>query len=81
MINDSMRVYLHEIGKIPLLTPEQERQLSEKAAAGDKDARAQLVNANLRLVVSIARKYTGNGSSLLDLVQDGNIGLIKAADK
>ena len=81
MINDSMRVYLHEIGKIPLLTPEQERQLSEKAAAGDKDARAQLVNANRRLVVSIARKYTGNGSSLLDLVQDGNIGLIKAADK
>ena len=81
MTNDSMRVYLHEIGEIPLLTAEQEKQLSERAAAGDKAAKAQLVNANLRLVVSIARKYAGQGSSLLDLVQDGNIGLIKAADK
>lgn len=81
MTNDSMRVYLHEIGEIPLLTAEQEKQLSELAAAGDKAAKAQLVNANLRLVVSIARKYAGQGNSLLDLVQDGNIGLIKAADK
>ncbi len=80
-LSDSMRVYLREIGRIPLLSPEEERRLSEKAATGDEQAKQELVNANLRLVVSIARRYAGHGISLLDLVQDGNIGLIKAADK
>ena len=80
-VSDSMRVYLREIGSIPMLTPEEERILSERAAAGDDQAKARLVNANLRLVVSIARRYSGHGISMLDLVQDGNIGLIKAANK
>ena len=80
-LSDSMRVYLREIGQIPLLSPEQEKSLSEQAAAGDETAKNQLVNANLRLVVSIARRYSGHGIPMQDLVQDGNIGLIKAADK
>jgi len=80
-VDDSVRMYLKEIGKIPLLNAEQERQLAQKMQAGDKDAKDTLVESNLRLVVSIAKKYMNRGLSLLDLIQEGNIGLIKAVDK
>lgn len=80
-ITDSVRVYLNQIGNIPLLTVERERELAEKVAQGSESARKELIEHNLRLVVSIARKYCGCGLSLLDLIQEGNIGLTKAADK
>ncbi|MBR4493749.1 MAG: RNA polymerase sigma factor RpoD [Clostridiales bacterium] len=80
-VDDSVRMYLKEIGKIPLLNAEQERALAQKMQAGDKDAKDTLVESNLRLVVSIAKKYMNRGLSLLDLIQEGNIGLIKAVDK
>ena len=80
-VDDSVRMYLKEIGKIPLLNAEQERLLAQKMQAGDKDAKDTLVESNLRLVVSIAKKYMNRGLSLLDLIQEGNIGLIKAVDK
>ncbi|MBP3810936.1 MAG: RNA polymerase sigma factor RpoD [Clostridiales bacterium] len=80
-VDDSVRMYLKEIGKIPLLNAEQERELAKKMQAGDKDAKDTLVESNLRLVVSIAKKYMNRGLSLLDLIQEGNIGLIKAVDK
>ena len=80
-VDDSVRMYLKEIGKIPLLNAEQERELAQKMQAGDKDAKDTLVESNLRLVVSIAKKYMNRGLSLLDLIQEGNIGLIKAVDK
>ena len=81
IVEDSTRFYLKEIGKIPLLTFEEERALANKIAAGDKEAVDTMVMHNLRLVVSIAKKYTGCGLSLLDLIQEGNTGLIEAAHK
>lgn len=80
-VDDSVRMYLKEIGKIPLLNAEQERELAQRMQDGDKDAKDTLVESNLRLVVSIAKKYMNRGLSLLDLIQEGNIGLIKAVDK
>lgn len=78
---NSVKMYMKEMGKIPLLTAEEELELAKRIAAGDEDAKNQLVEANLRLVVSIAKHYIGCGLSFLDLVQEGNIGLIKAANK
>ncbi|MBQ7637129.1 MAG: sigma-70 family RNA polymerase sigma factor [Lachnospiraceae bacterium] len=79
--SDLVGNYLREIGKISLLTPEEEYELAKKASEGDKDARGQLITANLRLVVNIARRFNGLGISLLDLIQEGNTGLIRAVDK
>ena len=73
--------YLQEIGRYPRLTPEQERELAKKCAEGDMDAIKQMVNANLRLVVSVAKEYAGKGVPLLDLIQEGSIGLLAAAKK
>ncbi|OGB74387.1 RNA polymerase sigma factor RpoD [candidate division Kazan bacterium RBG_13_50_9] len=78
---DSVRMYLKEIGQIPLLKKPEEVALAKRVAAGDKVASKQLAEANLRLVVSIAKKYIGRGLSLLDLIQEGNIGLMKAVEK
>ncbi|MFH0912242.1 MAG: RNA polymerase sigma factor RpoD [Patescibacteria group bacterium] len=78
---DSVRMYLKEIGQIALLKKPEEVALAKRVAAGDKMAAKQLAEANLRLVVSIAKKYIGRGLSLLDLIQEGNIGLMKAVDK
>ncbi len=80
-LDDPMRMYLKEIGKIPLLTPEKELELAKRMADGDEDARHQMAEANLRLVVSIAKRYVGRGMQLLDLIQEGNMGLIKAVEK
>ena len=80
-VDDSIRMYLKEIGKIPLLSADDERDLASKMNEGDEDAKNILVESNLRLVVSIAKKYMNRGLSLLDLIQEGNIGLIKAVDK
>ena len=80
-IDDPVRLYLKEIGKVPLLTPDKERQLAERMAAGDETASTELVEANLRLVVSIAKRYVGRGMFFLDLIQEGNLGLMKAVDK
>ena len=80
--NDSVQMYLREIGKVPLLTPEQEVELAKRIERGDQEARKRLAEANLRLVVSIAKKYTGRKNlSLLDLIQEGNLGLFRAVDK
>ncbi|MEA1909794.1 MAG: RNA polymerase sigma factor RpoD [Patescibacteria group bacterium] len=78
---DSVRMYLKEIGQIPLLKKHEEVALAKRVAAGDEAATKHLAEANLRLVVSIAKKYIGRGLSLLDLIQEGNIGLMKAVDK
>ena len=80
-VDDPVRMYLKDIGKIPLLTPERETWLAEKIAEGDESAKNELVEANLRLVVSIAKKYVGKGMYFLDLIQEGNLGLIKAVEK
>ncbi len=80
-VGDPIREYLKEIGSIPLLSAEEEYELAKKKAAGDMDAQKKLVEANLRLVVSIAKHYTGRGMSFLDLVQEGNIGLMRAVEK
>ncbi|NMB92194.1 MAG: sigma-70 family RNA polymerase sigma factor [Parcubacteria group bacterium] len=82
-ISDNVQSYLREIGKIDLLTPEEERALAKKVAQGDEQARRKMIEANLRLVVSIAKRYIGRSSNmgLLDLIQEGNIGLSKAVDK
>jgi len=80
-VNDPVRMYLKEIGKVPLLTKEREIYLSNKIIAGDEEAKKELVQANLRLVVSIAKKYLGRGMLFLDLIQEGNLGLIKASEK
>lgn len=80
-VDDPVKMFLKEIGKIPLLTFEEESILSERMLHGDKEAKKQLVESNLRLVVSIAKKYIGRGMHLLDLIQEGNLGLIKAVDK
>ncbi|MCR5665064.1 MAG: RNA polymerase sigma factor RpoD [Oscillospiraceae bacterium] len=79
--DDPVRMYLKEIGKVPLLTPEEEVELAEKMADGDEDARRRMTEANLRLVVSIAKRYVGRGMLFLDLIQEGNLGLIKAVEK
>ena len=78
---DSIQMYLREIGKVPLLTPEEEIALAKRIEKGDVEARQKLIKANLRLVVSIAKKFTGKNLSLLDLIQEGNIGLFRAVDK
>lgn len=80
-IDNTIRQYLAEIGRYPLLTAEQELQLTRRVADGDTLAMQQLIEANLRLVVSIARRYNNHGVSLLDLIQEGNLGLIRAAQK
>ncbi len=80
-LDDPVRVYLKEIGSIPLLDSEKERQLAERIMAGDKDAEIELEEANLRLVVSIAKRYVGRGLYILDLIQEGTLGLMKAVEK
>ena len=80
-IDDPVRMYLKEIGKVPLLTAKRERELAELMAEGDEAAKDELVEANLRLVVSIAKRYVGKGMFFLDLIQEGNLGLMKAVDK
>ena len=80
-IDDPVRLYLKEIGKVPLLTGEHEKSLAERMMAGDETAKTELVEANLRLVVSIAKRYVGRGMFFLDLIQEGNLGLMKAVDK
>ncbi len=78
---DPVRMYLKEIGTVPLLTAEEELRLAKRKAEGDEVAKDRLIEANLRLVVSIAKRYTGRGMSFLDLVQEGNLGLIKGVEK
>lgn len=80
-VNDPVRMYLKEIGKIPLLTSEEETEVAKRLAEGDEAAHNKMVEANLRLVVSIARRYVGRGLPFLDLIQEGNLGLIKAVGK
>jgi len=80
-INDPVRMYLKEIGKVDLLTAEEEVRLAERIEQGDMEARRILTNANLRLVVSIAKRYVGRGMAFLDLIQEGNLGLLKAVEK
>ncbi len=80
-IDDPVRLYLKEIGKVPLLTSEKEKELAERMMSGDEKAKTELVEANLRLVVSIAKRYVGRGMFFLDLIQEGNLGLMKAVDK
>lgn len=80
-MDDSMKLYLHEIGSIPLLTAEQEVEIAKRIESGDVQARDQLISANLRLVVSIAKRYLGRSLSVEDLIQNGNIGLMKAVEK
>lgn len=80
-VDDSVKLYLRDIGQIPLLTAEQEKQLAIRMEEGDDDAKKELAEANLRLVVSIAKRYTGRGMQFLDLIQEGNMGLMKAVDK
>jgi RNA polymerase primary sigma factor len=81
LVDNAIRQYLAEIGRYPLLNAEQELKLARRVAAGDIEAQQQLVEANLRLVVSIAKRYSNNGIALLDLVQEGNLGLIRASQK
>ncbi len=78
---DPVRLYLKEIGTVPLLSAEEEHELAKRKAEGDEEAKKKLIEANLRLVVSIAKRYTGRGMSFLDLVQEGNLGLIKGVEK
>ena len=80
-IDDPVRMYLKEIGRVPLLSIEEEKELAERMSQGDEEAKMKLVEANLRLVVSIAKRYVGKGMFFLDLIQEGNIGLMKAVDK
>lgn len=80
-MDDPVKVYLKDIGRVPLLTPEEEIALAERIAENDANAKKRLEEANLRLVVSIAKRYVGRGMQFLDLIQEGNLGLIKAAEK
>ncbi len=80
-IDDPVKIYLKEIGRVPLLTPEEEIELAQRMHDGDSAAKKRLAEANLRLVVSIAKRYGGRGMSFLDLIQEGNLGLIKAVEK
>lgn len=79
--DDSVRLYLREIGKIPLLTPEEEAELAQRIVKGDKKAKDKMVESNMRLVVSIAKRYGGRGLDFLDLIQEGNTGLLRAVEK
>ena len=79
--DDSVRMYLREIGKIPLLTFEEETELAKRSLEGDRKAKDRMAEANMRLVVSIAKRYSGRGLDLLDLIQEGNTGLLRAVDK
>ncbi len=79
--DDSVRLYLREIGKIPLLNSEEELELAQRVVAGDKKAKDQMAEANMRLVVSIAKRYSGRGLDFLDLIQEGNTGLLRAVEK
>ena len=79
--DDPVRMYLKEIGKVPLLTAEEEQDLAKRMTEGDEEARKKLTEANLRLVVSIAKRYVGRGMLFLDLIQEGNLGLIRAVEK
>jgi RNA polymerase primary sigma factor len=81
LTNDPVRMYLKEIGKVPLLTAEEEVSLARRIERGDMEAKAKLIEANLRLVVSIAKRYVGRGMLFLDLIQEGNLGLIRAVEK
>ena len=80
-IDDPVRMYLKEIGKVPLLTAEEEIEIAKRMEQGDEQAKRKLAEANLRLVVSIAKRYVGRGMLFLDLIQEGNLGLIKAVEK
>ncbi|MCI8417557.1 MAG: sigma-70 family RNA polymerase sigma factor, partial [Lachnospiraceae bacterium] len=80
-IEDPVRMYLKEIGKVPLLSAEEEIELAKRLELGDEEAKKRLAEANLRLVVSIAKRYVGRGMLFLDLIQEGNLGLIKAVEK
>ncbi|MBR7164133.1 MAG: RNA polymerase sigma factor RpoD [Clostridia bacterium] len=80
-VDDHVKMYLKEIGKVPLLAPDEEMELAKRMAEGDAEARKRLSEANLRLVVSIAKRYVGRGMLFLDLIQEGNLGLIKAVEK
>ena len=80
-IDDPVRMYLKEIGKVPLLDAEKELEIAERMANGDEEAKQMLIEANLRLVVSIAKRYVGKGMFFLDLIQEGNLGLMKAVEK
>lgn len=80
-MDDPVKVYLKEIGRVPLLTPEEEIELAIRISEDDQEAKKRLAEANLRLVVSIAKRYVGRGMQFLDLIQEGNLGLIKAVDK
>lgn len=79
--SEPLKIYLSEIGQIPLLTEEEEKELGRRSAEGDETARQKLAEGNLRLVVSLAKKYTGRGVPLMDLIQEGNMGLMRAAEK
>lgn len=79
--DDSVRLYLREIGKIPLLSPEEEFNLAQRILLGDKKAKDKMVESNMRLVVSIAKRYGGRGLDFLDLIQEGNTGLLRAVEK
>ena len=80
-VDDPVRMYLKEIGKVPLLSPDEEIELAKKIELGDEEAKKKLSEANLRLTVSIAKRYSGRGMQFLDLIQEGNMGLLKAVDK
>ena len=80
-LDDPVRMYLKEIGKVPLLSNQEEQELAERINSGDESAKKKLAESNLRLVVSIAKRYTGRGMMFLDLIQEGNIGLLKAVEK
>ena len=80
-IDDPVRMYLKEIGKVPLLSADEEIELAKRMEEGDEEAKKRLSEANLRLVVSIAKRYVGRGMLFLDLIQEGNLGLIKAVEK
>ncbi|HEU4798802.1 MAG TPA: sigma-70 family RNA polymerase sigma factor, partial [bacterium] len=80
-IDDPVRMYLKEIGKVSLLSPQLEIELAQRMEKGDEEAKRRLIEANLRLVVSIAKKYVGRGMLFLDLIQEGNLGLIRAVEK
>ena len=79
--DDSVKMYLREIGKIPLLSQEEEQELARRVVEGDKKARDKMIEANMRLVVSVAKKYSGRGLDFLDLIQEGNTGLLRAVEK
>jgi len=80
-IDDPVKIYLKEIGRVPLLSPDEETELAQRMVDGDSAAKKRLCEANLRLVVSIAKKYVGRGMQFLDLIQEGNLGLLKAVEK